>query len=39
LAACELKPVVDSVFAFDEAREAYKRLESAKHFGKIVVTI
>ena len=39
IGAFKLKPVVDSVFAFDEAREAYKRLESAKHFGKIVVTI
>lgn len=34
-----LKPVVDRVFPFDEAREALKYMESREHFGKIVVTI
>jgi len=34
-----LKPVIDKVFAFDEAREALKYMESAAHFGKIVVKI
>lgn len=34
-----LKPVVDTVFEFGEAREALKRMESASHFGKIVVRI
>lgn len=34
-----LKPVVDKVFEFDEAREALKYMESAAHFGKIVVKI
>ena len=37
--ASKLRPVIDTVFAFDEAREAYQRLEGAKHFGKIVITI
>ncbi len=32
-----LKPVVDSVFPFAEARAAFQRLESASHFGKIVI--
>ncbi|HSK72667.1 MAG TPA: NAD(P)-dependent alcohol dehydrogenase [Pyrinomonadaceae bacterium] len=34
-----LKPVVDKVFEFGEAREALKYMESAAHFGKIVVKI
>lgn len=34
-----LKPVVDKVFEFSEAIEALKTMESASHFGKIVVKI
>jgi NADPH:quinone reductase-like Zn-dependent oxidoreductase len=34
-----LKPVIDKVYEFDEAREALKYMESAAHFGKIVVKI
>lgn len=34
-----LKPVVDRVFPFKEAREAIQYLESAQHFGKIVISI
>ena len=34
-----LKPVIDKVFPFGEAREALKYMESAQHFGKIVVKI
>lgn len=33
----DLKPVVDKVFDFSQAREALKTMESASHFGKIVV--
>jgi NADPH:quinone reductase-like Zn-dependent oxidoreductase len=32
-----LKPVIDRTFAFDEAREALKYLESGAHFGKVLV--
>ena len=32
-----IKPVIDQTFAFEEAREAYRYMESAQHFGKIVV--
>lgn len=32
-----LRPVIDRVFRFDEAREAYARLEAQQHFGKIVI--
>lgn len=31
------RPVIDRVFPFAEAREAYKHLESGAHFGKIVI--
>lgn len=34
-----LKPVIDRTFAFGEAREALKYMESGAHFGKIVVKI
>jgi NADPH:quinone reductase-like Zn-dependent oxidoreductase len=35
----ELHPVVDRVFAFDQAREAFLHMQSASHFGKIVVRV
>ncbi|KAJ9650609.1 hypothetical protein H2198_010081 [Neophaeococcomyces mojaviensis] len=34
-----LKPVVDRVFEFDEAKEALQYLESGKHFGKVVIKV
>jgi NADPH:quinone reductase-like Zn-dependent oxidoreductase len=34
-----LRPVVDRVFAFHEAREALRYLASGAHFGKIVIRI
>ena len=33
----KMKPVVDRVFSFGEAREALKFMESGSHFGKIVI--
>ena len=32
-----LKPVIDKVFPFAEAKEAYRHLKSQNHFGKIVI--
>jgi NADPH:quinone reductase-like Zn-dependent oxidoreductase len=32
-----LEPVVDRVFPFDQAPDAYRYLESAAHFGKVVI--
>lgn len=32
-------PVVDRVFAFDEAQEAYRYLRQGAHFGKVVVRV
>ncbi|KAH7384115.1 hypothetical protein DE146DRAFT_667892 [Phaeosphaeria sp. MPI-PUGE-AT-0046c] len=35
----KMEPVIDKVFSFDEAPEAFKYLASGKHIGKIVVKI
>lgn len=34
-----LKPVVDAVFGFDEARAAFQKMQEASHFGKIVIRV
>ena len=34
-----LKPVIDKVFPFAATREAFRHLESARHFGKIVISL
>ncbi len=39
IALHKLRPVVDRVFPFAEAVEAYRYLESAAHFGKIVIRV
>jgi NADPH:quinone reductase-like Zn-dependent oxidoreductase len=35
----KIKPVIDRVFSFEEARDAYVYLESGAHFGKVVIAI
>ena len=35
----KIHPVVDRVFNFDQVKEAYKYLQSGRHFGKIVVRL
>lgn len=35
--ANRLKPVIDRVFPFAEAKEAYRHMKSQNHFGKIVI--
>lgn len=35
----KIVPVVDKVFPFAEAKEAYKYLESQKHVGKVVIRV
>jgi NADPH:quinone reductase-like Zn-dependent oxidoreductase len=37
IALHQLRPVVDRVFPFAEAREALRYMESAAHFGKIAL--
>jgi NADPH:quinone reductase-like Zn-dependent oxidoreductase len=39
IALHRLEPVVDRVFEFDEAPAAYAHLQSAAHFGKVVLRI
>ena len=39
LANGSVRPVIDSVFRIEEVREAHKRIESNKTFGKVVLTI
>jgi NADPH:quinone reductase-like Zn-dependent oxidoreductase len=39
IAVNKIQPVVDTVFEFDAAPDAYKYLKSAKHFGKVVIRI
>jgi NADPH:quinone reductase-like Zn-dependent oxidoreductase len=34
-----LRPVIDRVFAFDEAREALRHLQAAEHVGKVVISV
>lgn len=38
-AGAGLEPVVDRVFSFAEAKEAYCHLASGAHFGKVVVEL
>ena len=39
IAKAALRPVIDRVFPFDRVREAFLRMQSASHFGKIVIRI
>ncbi|KAL4906221.1 hypothetical protein BDW74DRAFT_177240 [Aspergillus multicolor] len=39
MARRETKPVIDRVYPFAEYQEAYKRLESGQHVGKVVVQV
>jgi NADPH:quinone reductase-like Zn-dependent oxidoreductase len=34
-----IDPVIDRVFAFEDARAAYAHLASGAHFGKVVVRV
>ncbi|MCP6758584.1 MAG: NAD(P)-dependent alcohol dehydrogenase [Fischerella sp. CENA71] len=39
IAQHQVKPVIDKVFAFGEVQEAYRYLQSASHFGKVVIKV
>ena len=39
LEVSKICPVVDRVFPFGEARNAYEYLKGAKHFGKVVIEV
>lgn len=34
-----IRPVVDQVFPFEQAREAYRHLKEGRHFGKVVIRV
>jgi NADPH:quinone reductase-like Zn-dependent oxidoreductase len=35
----KIKPIIDSVMPLEQVKEAHKRMEASKHFGKIVLRI
>lgn len=37
--ATQMRPVIDSIFDFDHAADAFRRIESGQHFGKIVIRV
>jgi NADPH:quinone reductase-like Zn-dependent oxidoreductase len=37
--ASGIKPVIDRVFPFNQAQDAYRYLESGSHFGKVVIDV
>jgi NADPH:quinone reductase-like Zn-dependent oxidoreductase len=39
IAKHKLKPVIDRVFPFEQAAEAFKYMDSGSHFGKVVIKI
>lgn len=39
ITANNIRPVIDKVFGFGEVRAAYEHLQSARHFGKVVVSL
>jgi NADPH:quinone reductase-like Zn-dependent oxidoreductase len=39
IAVAGMKPVIDKVFGFDDTKAAFRHLESAQHFGKIVIAL
>lgn len=39
IAAAQLHPVIDDTFAFDDAPKAYRAMQAAGHFGKLVIDI
>jgi NADPH:quinone reductase-like Zn-dependent oxidoreductase len=39
IAVAQMKPVIDKVFSFDDTPAAFRHLQSAQHFGKIVIAL
>jgi NADPH:quinone reductase-like Zn-dependent oxidoreductase len=35
----QIRPVIDRVFPFEDSLEAFRHLESARHFGKVVIRL
>ncbi len=34
----QMRPVIDKVFSFEDAKLAYQHLQEQKHFGKVVIS-
>ena len=39
LAAFQIHPVIDKVFPFEQAREAYEYMHQCRHVGKVIIQI
>jgi NADPH:quinone reductase-like Zn-dependent oxidoreductase len=39
IAVSGLRPIIDKIFSFDDVPAAYRYLQSARHFGKIVIRL
>jgi NADPH:quinone reductase-like Zn-dependent oxidoreductase len=39
MTANQIRPVIDRVFPFEQSIEALRYMQSAQHFGKIVITV
>jgi len=39
IAVARMKPVIDKVFAFEQTPAAFRHMQSAQHFGKIVIDL
>lgn len=39
VAVNRIRPVIDSVFAFDQAKAAFAHLDGGRHFGKVVIKV
>ena len=37
--AHECRPVIDKIYDFGDARQAYHDMRAAGHFGKLVITV
>ena len=39
IAVNRMKPVIDKIFPFDQAKQAFAHMESGAHFGKVAIAI
>jgi len=39
IAASRMKPIIDKTFSFDQVKQAFARMESGAHFGKVAIAI
>jgi NADPH:quinone reductase-like Zn-dependent oxidoreductase len=39
IAASRMKPVIDTIFSFDQLKQAFAHMESGAHFGKVAIAI